>query len=62
MAVSQVFFLIADTCFSCEDIARQSCAMVRRWRLFGDFLRPVFYSEPRAARFFSIQTCIRHSQ
>jgi len=25
-----------------EDIARQSCAMVRRWRLFGDFLGPVF--------------------
>jgi len=27
--------------FSCEDMARQSCAMVRRWRLFGDFLGPV---------------------
>ena len=36
------FFPIADTCLSCEDIARQSCGMVRRWRLFGDFLRPVF--------------------
>ena len=22
--------------------ARQSCTMVRRWRLFGDFLRPAF--------------------
>jgi len=29
---------IVDICLSCEDIARQSCAMVRRWR----FLRPVF--------------------
>jgi len=29
-------------CLSCEDISRQSCAMVHRWRFFGDFLRPVF--------------------
>jgi len=36
------FFWIVDTCLSCEDIAPQSCAMVRRWRIFGDFLRPVF--------------------
>jgi len=36
------FFPIVDTCLSCEDIARQSCAMVPRWRLFGEFLRPVF--------------------
>ena len=35
-------FPIVDTCVSCEDIARQSCTMVRRWRLFGDFLRPAF--------------------
>ena len=27
---------------SCEDIAQQICAMVRRWRIFGDFLHPVF--------------------
>ena len=26
------FFPIVDTCLSCEDIARQSCAVVRRWR------------------------------
>jgi len=25
------FFQIVDTCLSCEDIARQSCAMVPRW-------------------------------
>ena len=36
------FFPIVDTCLSCEDIARQICTMVRRWRRFGDFLRPAF--------------------
>jgi len=36
------FFPIVDTCLSCEDIARQSCGMVPRWRLFGDFLHAVF--------------------
>ena len=36
------FFPIVDTCISCEDIARQSCGMVPRWRRFGDFLRTVF--------------------
>jgi len=36
------FFLIVDTCRSCEDIARQSCAMVPRWRFLATFLRPVF--------------------
>ena len=36
------FSPIVDTCLSCEDIARQSCTMVRRWRLFGDFLHPAF--------------------
>jgi len=36
------FFSIVDTCLSFEDIARQICAMVRRWRFFAQFLRPVF--------------------
>jgi len=36
------FFQIVDRCLSCEHIARQICAMVPRWQLFGDFLRPVF--------------------
>jgi len=36
------FFWIVDACLSCEDIAQQSCAMVPRRRLFGDFLGPVF--------------------
>jgi len=37
-------FSIVDIslCLSCEDTARQSCAMVPRWRFLGDFLRPVF--------------------
>ena len=38
------FFPIVDTCFSCEDIARQSCAMVLRWQFFASFLCPVFPS------------------
>jgi len=29
------FFPIVDTCLSGEDIARESCAMVTRWRLFA---------------------------
>jgi len=32
------FFPIVDTCLSCEDTARQICAMVSKWR----FLRLVF--------------------
>jgi len=36
------FFLIVDTCLSCEGIARQSCAMVPRWRFWATFLRPAF--------------------
>jgi len=36
------FFPIVDMCLRCEDIARQICAMVPRWRFFDDFLRPVF--------------------
>jgi len=30
------FFPIVDTCLSCEDVARQSCAMVCRWQFFCD--------------------------
>jgi len=36
------YFPIVNTCLSCEDIARQSCGMVPRWRLFGDSLHAVF--------------------
>ena len=30
-----IFFLIVDTCHSCEDTAWQSCVMVPRWQIFG---------------------------
>ena len=36
------FFLIVDTCLSCEDIAQQSCAMVPKCRILGGFLGPAF--------------------
>ena len=36
------FFPIVDMFLSCEDIVRQSCAMVPRWRFLATFLRPVF--------------------
>ena len=40
--LTSFFFPIVDTFFSCEDIARQSCGMVPRWRIFGDFLARAF--------------------
>ena len=36
------FLLTVDMCLSCEDIARQSCAMVPRRPIFGDFFSPAF--------------------
>ena len=42
LLVNMFCFTIVDTCLSCEDIARQSCATVPRCGFFGDFLRPVF--------------------
>jgi len=48
------FFPILGTCLSCEDIARQICTMVPRWRLFGDFLGPAF----PVSRAQPFQTCI----
>jgi len=39
---SLIFFPIVDMCLICEDIARQSCAMVPRWPIFGDFFGPAF--------------------
>ena len=36
------FFPIVDTCLSWEDIARQSCTMVPRWRFLATFLCRVF--------------------
>ena len=52
------FFPIVDTCLTCEDIAQQSCVMVRRWRSFGDFWVLHFQ---RAAR-STFQTCILNSR
>jgi len=45
------FFPIVDMCFGCEDIARKSCAMVPRWRFFGNFFGSCIFSEPHAAHF-----------
>jgi len=44
-------------CLSCEDTAQQSCAMVPRWRIFGEFC--VLYFQ-RASR-STFQTCILNS-
>ena len=40
--LNKFFFPIVDTWLSCEDMARQSCAMVPRWRFLATSLRPVF--------------------
>ena len=42
LLLKKFFFPIVDTCLCCEDIARQSCAMVSRWRFLATFLRHVF--------------------
>jgi len=42
-----VFFPIVTICHTCEDMARQSCAMVPRWQFFGSCI----CSEPRAVHF-----------
>ena len=50
------FFPIVDTYLSCEDISRQSCVMVCRWRFFASRI----CSKPRAAHFrhaFLIRMC-----
>jgi len=36
------FFSVVDTCLSCEDIARQSCGMVPRWRFLATLLGLAF--------------------
>jgi len=42
------FVPIVDTCLSCEDIARENCAMVPRWRIFWQIFGSCISSEPRA--------------
>jgi len=46
-----IFFQTVDTCLICEDIARQSCAMVPRWRFLRHLNTSCICSEPRAAHF-----------
>ena len=41
-------FPIVDKCLSCEDIARQICATVPRWRFFDDFFACCICSDRRA--------------
>jgi len=50
-------FPIVDTCLSCEGIAGQSCAMVRRRRIFGDLC--ILYFQRAACSTF--QTCLLNS-
>jgi len=51
------FFPIVDMCRSCEDIARQSCGMVPRWRFLATFW--VLHLQRTACSTF--QTCILNS-
>jgi len=50
LLLNKFFFSIVDACLSCEDIARQSCGMVPRWRFLATF-GSCICSEPRAAPF-----------
>jgi len=50
-------FPIVDTCRSCEDIVRQSCGMVPRWRFLATFW--VLHLQRAACSTF--QTCILNS-
>jgi len=40
--INRGLWAIDDKCLNCEDIARQSCAMVPRCQIFGDFSGPTF--------------------
>jgi len=39
---NEFLFPIVDMCLSCENIARQNCAIVPRWRFFASFLGSAF--------------------
>jgi len=52
------FFPIVDTCLSCKDIVQQSCAMVPRWRIIGDFFWVLHYQRAACSTF---QTCTLNS-
>ena len=57
LLLNKFFFPIVNTCLICEDIARQSCAMVPRWRFWRLFC--VLYLQRAACSRF--QTCILNS-
>ena len=44
-------FPTVDKCLSCEDTARQICAMILRWRFLCVIFASFIFSEPRAAHF-----------
>jgi len=48
------FFPIVDTCLSCKDVARQSCALVPRWRFLTTFCVMHLQRAPCS----TFQTCI----
>jgi len=51
LLLNKFFLPIVDTCLSCEDIARQSCSMVPRWRFLVTFFASCVFSKPHAAGF-----------
>jgi len=51
---ASIFFPIVDMCLSCEDIARQSCAMLPIWRFWRLFC-VLCFQRAACSRF---QTCI----
>ena len=53
-----MLFPIVDICLSCEDIVRQNCTMVPRWRIFGDFWVRLHFQRATCSTF---QTCILNS-
>ena len=58
------FFPIVDMCLSCEDIARQTCAIVPRWRFLATFLRPEFsvsLTPHLLTQFVTSLMCVCHS-
>jgi len=42
LLLNKFFFPIVNTCLSCENIARQICGMVPRWRFLANFLGRAF--------------------
>jgi len=57
LLLNKFFFPMVDTCLSCEDIARQSCGMVPRWR----FLATFWVQHLQRAACSTFQTCILNS-